>query len=200
MFDYSIMIAVTNRHVFDDAPDPETSFLRQIARVAGFAPKAVVLREKDLSERNYADLAVKVLGIGEAKAYLDRHLVIHNYPETALALGIPRVHLPLAMLRELHASEPDLLSRFDVIGTSVHSVADAMEAVSCGATYLFAGNVWETTCKPGLEGRGLQYLREVSASVSIPVYGIGGVSEERMPEVLAAGAAGGCMMSGFMTL
>ncbi|MBQ9420836.1 MAG: thiamine phosphate synthase [Lachnospiraceae bacterium] len=194
------MIAVTNRHVFDDAPDPEAAFLRQVARVAGFAPKAVVLREKDLSEKDYADLTAKVLGIGEAKAYLARHLVVHNYPEIALALGIPRVHLPLAMLKEIHAAKPDILSRFDVIGTSVHSVEDALEAAGCGATYLFAGNVWETTCKPGLDGRGLQYLREVSASVSIPVYGIGGVSEERMPEVLATGAAGGCMMSGFMTL
>ncbi|MBR3437963.1 MAG: thiamine phosphate synthase, partial [Clostridia bacterium] len=48
--------------------------------------------------------------------------------------------------------------------------------------------------------KGLLYLREVAQSVSIPVYGIGGVSLERMPEVLAAGAAGGCMMSAFMKM
>jgi len=30
------------------------------------------------------------------------------------------------------------------------------------------------------------------------VYGIGGVTPERMPQILETGAAGGCMMSGFM--
>jgi len=35
---------------------------------------------------------------------------------------------------------------------------------------------------------------------SVPVYAIGGVNEERLPEILSTGAAGGCMMSGFMKL
>jgi len=208
--DYSRMIAVTNRHVFDDKEEPETAFLCQMAKLAGLRLKAVVLREKDLDEESYTLLAEKILMLGTegspvvcqdsagTAAYFKKHLVIHKYPEAALKLGIPRIHLPLSMLTELHNGKPETLRAFEVIGTSVHSVEDAREAVRCGADYLFAGNVWETTCKPGLSGRGLQYLQEVSESVEIPVFGIGGISEERMPEVLKTGAAGGCMMSGFM--
>ena len=212
MPDYSNMIAVTNRHTFDKEKDPENAFLTQIAKVAALSPKAIVLREKDLDEENYTLLAEKILVPGTAgspvscrdpygtASFLRSHLVIHQYPEAARKLEIPRIHLSLAELVDLHSASPRMLSAFEEVGTSVHSPEDARMAEECGATYLFAGNVWETTCKPGLEGKGLLYLREVARSVSIPVYGIGGVSLERMPEVLAAGAAGGCMMSGFMTL
>lgn len=212
MSDYSRMIAVTNRHLFDDAKEPETAFLSQLARLAGLSLKAVVLREKDLDEESYTLLAARILRLGtdespvicqdpaETAEYFRKHLIIHQYPETALKLGIPRIHLPLFMLTELHDRKPEVMKEFAAVGTSVHSVEDAKEAVRCGADWLFAGNVWETTCKPGLSGRGLQYLREVAESVSIPVYGIGGISEERMPEVLKTGAAGGCMMSGFMQM
>ena len=197
----SKMIAVTDRHMFDTAPDPEEAFLAQLARIFRAEPRAVVLREKDLSPEAYLALASKVLAL---KAHLctgsDVPLILHGFPEAARALGVSAIHLPLSMLLSLHESDPALLSGFRAIGASVHSPEDARAAVSCGASYLFAGNVWETTCKPGLSGRGLQYLREVVESVSIPVYGIGGISEERMPEVLKTGAAGGCMMSGFMQM
>ncbi len=193
---YSRMIAVTDRHVFDDAGDPGAAFLRQLAKIAALGPKAVVLREKDLDPAGYRALSRQALACLPDPGIL----VLHSFWETALELGVSKIHLPLHILKALYGTRPDLLREFTVIGTSVHSVEDAAAAVRCGATYLFAGNVYETTCKPGLEGRGLSYLRDVAHSVSIPVYGIGGVTEEKMPDLLAAGAAGGCMMSGFMTL
>ena len=69
-----------------------------------------------------------------------------------------------------------------------------------GADYVFAGNIFETDCKKGLPGRGLEFLENVCEAVNIPVYAIGGISEEKMPQILGTGAAGGCMMSGFMQL
>ena len=197
------MIAVTDRHVFDGEGDPEGAFLRQLLRLGRLGLRAVVLREKDLSPEAYAGLAGRILAAADRKrdgaGGLRDCLVIHGHPETARALGINRVHLPLAELRRLQEENPAALKGFEEIGTSVHSVPDALAAVNCGAAYCFAGNVYETTCKPGLEAKGLQYLREIVSAVRIPVYGIGGVSFARMPEILETGAAGGCMMSGFMT-
>mgnify|MGYP000712528058 FL=1 len=86
------------------------------------------------------------------------------------------------------------------MGTSVHSVNEVKEALELGADYLFAGNIYETDCKKGLPGRGLDFLSQVCMESSVPVYAIGGVNEERLPEILSTGAAGGCMMSGFMKL
>ena len=81
------------------------------------------------------------------------------------------------------------------LGASVHAVDEAVRAVSLGASYLIAGNIYETGCKPGLAARGLSFLTEVCKAVPVPVYAIGGITPERLPEVLAAGAAGACMRS-----
>ena len=195
---HSRLIAVTDRKYFFDREDPEKAFFRQLERLFSLDLKAVVLREKDLVLEEYLRLAEKVKGIaGEGRRC---RLILHQYPEAAEALGIDAVHLPLHILRELREKSPERLNGFRTVGTSVHSTEDARIAVQCGASYLFAGNIYETTCKPGLEGRGLAWLKEVAGSVNIPVYGIGGITPGRMKEILETGAAGGCMMSGSMRL
>ena len=91
---------------------------------------------------------------------------------------------------------------FDVIGVSVHSAPEAEWAEQLGATYLTAGHVFATGCKEGIPPRGLGFLRETAKSVSIPVYGIGGIgiSAEQLEEILSCGAAGGCAMSAMMKI
>lgn len=80
-------------------------------------------------------------------------------------------------------------------GVSIHSVTDAMAAERAGADYVMAGNIYETFCKPGKPGQGLQYLREICHSVSIPVYAIGGINHENISEVIACGAYGAAVSS-----
>ena len=91
-------------------------------------------------------------------------------------------------------------SFFKIKGTSVHSVEDMLLARKLGADYAFAGNIYETDCKKGLAGRGLDFLKNVVEIADFPVYAIGGITAARMPEILQTGAAGGCMMSGFMKM
>ena len=55
-----------------------------------------------------------------------------------------------------------------------------------------------TDCKKGLPGRGLTFLQNICENVSIPVYAIGGISNENINDVRLTGAAGACIMSGFM--
>ena len=42
--------------------------------------------------------------------------------------------------------------------------------------------------KQNESGKGLAILREVRAAVGIPIVAIGGITEQRIPEILAAGA------------
>lgn len=188
---YEQMIAVTNRHLCAGGTE---RFLEQISYVASLHPRAIVLREKDLTEDEYTRLAKDVISICRSHGTM---LFLHNFTGAAAALDYPYIHLPLAVLREYAASSGFKLKE---TGTSVHSLADAREAVRLGAGYLFAGNIYETDCKKGLPGRGLDFLRQVCSGCPVPVYGIGGVTPERLPELIKAGAAGGCMMSGFMKL
>ena len=94
------------------------------------------------------------------------------------------------------------LAGFSVIGTSVHSVDEALEAERLGATYVAAGHIYVTDCKKGLAPRGLKFLQTVCKSVSLSVYGIGGIKFDpaQWQELESAGAAGGCIMSGMMEL
>lgn len=192
------IIAVTNRSLCS-IPLPE-----QMERICRLHPRAVILREKDLPEEEYALLAEEILKI--CREY-NVPCILHTFAETAVRLNCPDIHLPLPLLRRYRTEEStkSILSHFTQIGTSIHSVEEALEAEKLGASCLTAGHIYATDCKKGLPPRGLSFLQEVCRSVSIPVYAIGGIrmegtqpDQKQMQEIMKCGAAGGCVMSGMM--
>lgn len=185
---YGSIIAVTNRHLC------RRSFLQQIERICQVHPRALILREKDLTEGEYYELAKKVQSI--CRSY-QVDCILHNFPEAAIKLQADKIHLPLWKLQECSS---ELLSAFSVIGASTHSLEEAQKAWKAGATYLTAGHIYATDCKKGLAPRGLDFLKEICTSVPLPVYGIGGIhlDSSQIQEVIQQGAAGVCIMSGMM--
>lgn len=184
MFD---ILCITNRRLC------QGDFLKRIKRLAACHPAGIVLREKDLPEVVYEALAKEVLAICK------RHgtpCMLHSFTDAAIRLQADSLHLPLPQLRCISPAQRE---RFSVLGSSCHSVADAQEAEELGCTYITAGHVFDTDCKKGLPGRGLDFLREVCSAVNIPVYAIGGINPENISHVRIAGAAGACVMSGAMT-
>ena len=167
-------------------------FLKRIEKIASHHPKGIILREKDLRPEEYKQLAEQVLGICEKHQVL---CVLHSFVDVAMELEAEGVHLPLPVLRKLSEEKR---ARFRIIGASCHSVEEAREAVKLGCTYIVAGHIFATDCKKGLPGRGVDFLREVCASVSVPVYAIGGINSENIASVCGAGAKGTCVMSGLM--
>ena len=74
------------------------------------------------------------------------------------------------------------------------------QAQQLGASYITAGHIFATDCKKGLPPRGLGFLKDICRRVDIPVYAIGGITEENMVSALEAGAEGVCIMSGLMKI
>lgn len=181
----SDIICVTNRRLCRE------DFFERVEKIADCRPKAIILREKDLSGEEYFRLAKRVREICERKKI---PCILHSFVSEAVCLGAEEIHLPLPLLRELDAER----AKFKVIGTSVHSVSEAVEAQKLGAAYITAGHIFDTDCKKGLPGRGLDFLKEVRAAADIPVFAIGGISPKNCREVLAAGADGVCIMSALM--
>ncbi|MGN1381648.1 MAG: thiamine phosphate synthase [Eubacterium sp.] len=191
-------IFVTNRHL------PVRPFLSQIDRICQLQPRAIVLREKDLSEEEYISLAESVLAVCARRSV---PCILHSFLPALEAVGAGAaagvlqgddnfsdgkgpvqdtvcsqtkpagIHLPLFRLRELAEKGIHIPDHF-LTGCSVHSPEEAVEVERLGAAYLFAGHVYATDCKKGLPPRGLGFLREVCESVSIPVYAIGGMRME----------------------
>lgn len=180
-------ICVTNRLLCRD------NFPRRLEWIARSGrADAILLREKDLSEAQYGELAEQVLRICERYSVT---CILHTFYRMAEELGSPNIHLPLDVLAQMSMEDK---SRFECIGCSVHAVGEAEQAVGLGASYVTAGHVFATECKKGLPGRGLSFVREVSDAVSVPVFGIGGIQADNAFQVVRAGAYGVCIMSGFM--
>lgn len=90
----------------------------------------------------------------------------------------------------LHLRERDPLPRvpFCPLGRSVHSVAEAARPL--GADYLLAGHCYPTTSKPGRLPLGMAQFAAIAGKAPCPVLAIGGITPERVAEVVAAGAHG----------
>lgn len=179
-------ICITNR------PLCRGDFIERISAVAKTHPYAIILREKELCAREYAALAVKVMEICRVNGV---RCILHTFVDIAVSLGSEAIHLPMDVLR---SADESLLSRFGAIGASCHSAQEAVEAEKRGCSYITAGHIYATDCKKGVAPRGIEFLREVCGSVSIPVYAVGGIDRARYGELIRAGAAGACIMSGFM--
>ena len=179
------VIAITNRKLC------KSPFLEVVEDLAKKDLKTIVLREKDLSEEEYEDLARKCLEI--CKKY-GAVLTLHKFVKVARKLGVKQIHLPYPVFLK----EAGNLGDFSSVSTSIHKLEEARQAQKAGADFVFAGHVFATDCKKGLAPRGLDFLKKTVEAVDIPVYGIGGIKDENFEEILKTGASGGCIMSGFM--
>ena len=189
---YEHTIAITNRALV------QGDFLEQMQKVIRLHPHAVILREKDLSDDAYEALAEKILGLCEAEGV---RCFLHSRIAIARKLGCRRIHLSVPVLEAMSEAERiGLKHDFAEISVSCHSLEDVDIAVKNGATQIILGTIFETECKKGLKGKGTGFVEAICKSCPLPVYAIGGISLERLPQVRKAGAAGGCMMSGFMKL
>lgn len=214
-FDKFELVWVTNRRLSED-------FFADVRRVAqGGKADKILLRESDLSECEYENLARKTLEI-IAECGSSARLILHTYANIASRLAASELYLPFTKFRasdgESVANLRDL-AKFDgvrsdkeacggicalnltqklKIGVSVHSLEQALSAQELGADYVVAGHIFDTPSHALERGRGLKFLREICENLSIKTYAIGGINFENLDKIKDAGAAGAYMMRGFL--
>lgn len=114
-------------------------------------------------------------------------VLVSSRCDVALACGAAGVNLPEG---DLPVADARRLLGDRLVGRSVHSIEGAQLAEHEGADFVIFGPVWRSASHPGSPPVGLAALAQVVRSVQIPVLAIGGVTEERIAECHAAGAAG----------
>lgn len=187
---YEHTIVITNRHLVHG------DFLKQLEKVTKLHPHALILREKDLTDDAYESLAKKVFDLCKRE---DITFFLHTKIEIARKIGCQNIHLSIPVLKGLSETEKKTLTEdFCEISISCHSMEDVEIAMAGGATQIILGTIFETECKKGVLGKGVEFVREICQKCPLPVYAIGGMNMQRLPLVIDAGAAGCCMMSGFM--
>jgi thiamine-phosphate pyrophosphorylase len=112
--------------------------------------------------------------------------LVNDRVDVARASGADGAHVGQAdaWRRARDRLGPELL-----LGVSVGNVEEARAAEDAGADYL-AVTVWSTPTKPEAVPTGLDGLRAVAETTTLPVVGIGGIDAGNARDVLAAGAAG----------
>ncbi|MCR8847325.1 thiazole tautomerase TenI [Rossellomorea sp. SC111] len=82
------------------------------------------------------------------------------------------------------------------IGSSVHSMQQALLAYEQGADFLLYGNVYETMSKPGKQGTGIANLKDIVMNIPLPIIAIGGITPGRVEDIVRTGAKGIAVLSG----
>jgi thiamine-phosphate pyrophosphorylase len=121
-------------------------------------------------------------------------VLVSSRCDVALASGAVGVNLPE---RDILVGDARRLLEHRMVGRSVHSIEAALAAEGDGADFVIFGPVWASASHPGVEPVGVEALSDVARMLRIPVLAIGGVTEARIAECHAAGAAGYAAISLF---
>ena len=159
---------------------------------------ALTLREKDFNKNEYLKLIEEIYPICQKYKI---NLILHQNYDLNLddKYKIDGIHLSYNIFKSLNENiKAELIKKYKRIGVSIHSLDEAKEVESLGASYVVAGHIFETDCKKGLEPRGLKFIKDLSSALSIPIFAIGGIDEKNSLSVINNGAFSICMMSTLM--
>lgn len=158
--------------------------------VAGGAT-VIQLRDKIRPYRELVRIGREIRAVTQQAGAL---FIVNDRPDLALACGADGVHLGQGDLRCDTARQ--LLPPGLIIGVSVGSAEEALDAERGGADYVAVSPVFTTGSKDDAgPGHGLACLKEVRAAVSIPVIAIGGIGPGNAGQVIASGADGVAVIS-----
>ena len=194
---------ITNRKLCENE-----NLERQIEKIFSAYEKKIILknfeivtltlREKDLDKNEYLNLVKKIYPI--CKKYgID--LILHQNYDLNLdeKYNIEGIHLSYEIFKSLNKNiREKLIKKYKRIGVSIHSLEEAKDVENLGATYVVAGHIFETDCKKDLKPRGLIFIKQLSSTLTIPIFAIGGINQGNSSLVIDSGAFSVCMMSSMM--
>ena len=145
--------------------------------------RVIQLRDKQSKKGELLLVAQKVR---ELCSQTDIPFIINDYLDLAMAVDADGLHigqedLPLPVVRkELQVDK--------IIGCSVTRLSQAIKAQTEGADYIAVGSIFPTPTKREATVVGVDTLTEVKRTVSTPIVAIGGINQNNVDEVVAAGA------------
>lgn len=192
-----MLCVITDRRRANVADDPLATVVTQVRAAAHAGVDLVQIRERDLEGRALSDLTSRCVA---AVRGTTTRVLVNDRLDVALAAGAHGVHLrgdsfPASRVRRLSP-------RGFLIGRSIHGADEASRVdAEGGLDYLVFGPVYETMSKPGRTAAGLDALRHVAATTTVPVLAVGGITPDRFAAIGRTGAAGiaaiGLFASGF---
>jgi thiamine-phosphate pyrophosphorylase len=153
----------------------------------------IQLRGKKQNVAELASLAGRLHSLTSAAGV---PLIINDHAAIARDLPVEGLHLGQDDLAIAEARE--ILGRDCWIGKSTHTLAQATAAAREGADYIGFGPLFATPTKPRYQPIGLEEIRRAHELVAVPIFCIGGIKLENLPQVLGAGATRVVIVSGLL--
>lgn len=176
--------------VTDRAWVGKQSLAEQVESALRGGVTCVQLREKELDEEQFLREAEEIFTL--CKRYRVPFFINDNVA-LALRCHADGVHvgqddMDVAAVRRLVGQEM-------MIGVSVHTVAEALQAVRNGADYLGVGAMFATSTKSDAELVSRETLCAICDAVSVPVVAIGGIGRTNLLELAGTGVDGVALVS-----
>lgn len=172
-------------HVITDPRGGRVALELVAATLAGGAP-VVQVRAKGRTDRELLDFASRVVGLCRTHGAT---CLVNDRVDVAVAAGAHGTHvgaddLPVDAVRRVGGPG-------HLVGGTSRDPDHAATLVAAGADYLGVGPAYATGSKDGLpDPLGPDRIGAVARAVPVPVIAIGGVTAQRVPALLAAGAYG----------
>jgi thiamine-phosphate pyrophosphorylase len=149
----------------------------------------IQLRAKKLPLPVIAELGKKMRAVIPSDAHHASVLfILNDHPELVSEIGADGIHvgqddLSVAEARRQAGAEV-------MVGKSTHSLEQAIAAEKEGADYIGVGPIYATPTKPDYAPVGPALIGQVrdALAAGMPQFCIGGINEQTLPEVFAAGA------------
>lgn len=182
---YMRLYAVTDRAWLNGK-----TLVSQVEEALKGGTTCIQLREKNL---NYDEFLKEAF---EIKALCKNYSVpffINDNVDVAIACEADGIHVGQ---HDMEAS--DVKAKIGdkmMLGVSVQTVEQALEAKKNGADYLGVGAVFSTSTKPDADSVSRETLSAICNAVSIPVVAIGGISKENILKLSGTGVNGVALVS-----
>jgi thiamine-phosphate pyrophosphorylase len=153
----------------------------------------VQLREKNNSSLSFYE---KSSALKQLLNELSIPLIINDRVDIALAVGADGIHigqddLPLPVVKKMVPEDM-------IVGVSVSTLEEALEAERNGADYIGVGSVFPTKTKQDATLMALEDLGEICRGVSIPAVAIGGITADNISALSDSGLSGTAVVSAIM--
>lgn len=148
------------------------------------------LREKDLAEEKFKTEALK---IKELCLSYDVPFVLNDNVKLAIETDADGVHVGQTDMNP--GTVRKMIGQDKILGVTAESIEDALSAEAAGADYLGVGSVFPTSTKLDADLISIETLKEICASVKIPVVAIGGITKDNLRQLKNSGIAGIAVVS-----
>ena len=180
-----LLYAVTDR-----AWVGKQSLYEQVESALKGGATCVQLREKELDDAAFLNEAIEISAL--CKQY-GVPFFINDNVEIAIKCHADGVHVGQEDMETVQVRQR--VGDNMIIGVSVHSVEEALEAVKNGADCLGVGAMFSTSTKTDVNVLPKETLRDICAVVDIPVVAIGGISKSNISQLAGTGVDGVALVS-----